>query len=404
MSNITIQNVELTIDEFNHRVSDKLIAPLVFIILMLIIGIPGNAVVLIIYWRKYTKSVYRTIVWNLAVVDFSFCMIGIPFNINRVTQYYSFPAEWICVTFIVVTMTFLAYSSNLILLLSVCRFRKICMPLKSQFTNKNIKYWVLVCFVIGFGCAAPQIFIPKFEAINLGHNLTGHTCAISLRNPSIYSVAYTYCAVTLFSSYTLALIILYSLIGWKVYRQSRKQMGESTSSHNAISSKATKVALTISIVFAISYLPVWSIESVGKHLHEEKLDIATFSFLKIVERLFIVNHVANPFIYAIFDNRFRQHFKRLVSFKWKPSESSGGETSGVSLPMDSVCRTTKGSIDTLDSMSTLDDLRNNSDLQERNNKNEGKQKSGQSLESTNEPMNTEDQDETNAEMIEMKQI
>ncbi|CAC5382780.1 GHSR [Mytilus coruscus] len=348
MSNITVLDGQLTIDDFNHRVSDKLIAPLVFIILMLIIGIPGNAVVLIIYWRKYTKSVYRTIVWNLAVVDFSFCMIGIPFNINRVTQYYSFPAEWICVMFIVVTMTFLAYSSNLILLLSICRFRKICMPLKSQFTNKNIKYWVLVCFVIGFGCAAPQIFIPKFEAINLGHNLTGHTCAISLRNPSIYSVAYTYCAVTVFSSYTLALTILYSLIGWKVYRQRRKQVRESTSLQNAISSKATKVALTISIVFAISYLPVWSIESVGKHLHEEKLDI-------------------------VFDNRFRQHIKRLVSFKWKPSESSGGETSGTSLPMDSVgrgIRSIKGSIDTLDSVSTLDDLRKVPDLKERINLNE----------------------------------
>jgi hypothetical protein len=58
-------------------------------------GIPGNLAVLIIYRHKYSKSVYRTIIWNLALTDLVFCTLTIPFNIGRLVRYYTFTELWV---------------------------------------------------------------------------------------------------------------------------------------------------------------------------------------------------------------------------------------------------------------------------------------------------------------------
>ncbi|VDI66679.1 Hypothetical predicted protein [Mytilus galloprovincialis] len=81
----------------------------------------------------------------------------------------------------------------------------------------------------------------------------------------------------------------------------------------------TKIAFTIAVVFALSYIPLFLLK-VAKHwFNENDLSEVEFESLKIAERFYIINHVANPFIYAVFDNRFRRSVRTLVSFRRRGS-------------------------------------------------------------------------------------
>jgi hypothetical protein len=80
--------------------------------------------------------------------------------------------------------------------------------------------------------------------------------------------------------------------------------------------KITKIALTIGVVFVISYVPsvVLSLVEVqlGKR-YMENYSSTSIGFILIAERAYIINHVVNPFIYGFHDSAFRKTCKELIS-------------------------------------------------------------------------------------------
>lgn len=86
MDNITVMDFLTKEDHTNKLVRERLLAPIVYLIIVLIIGIPGNTFVLIIY-RNYNNNVYRKIIWTVRALDLVFCMIGTPFNLGRMFNY-----------------------------------------------------------------------------------------------------------------------------------------------------------------------------------------------------------------------------------------------------------------------------------------------------------------------------
>ncbi|CAC5371447.1 HCRTR2 [Mytilus coruscus] len=332
-------NSTITIKDLNDEKFRKLLAPIVFLVITLIIGIPGNLTVLIIYGKKYAKSVHRTIVWNLAVADQIFCTIGIPFNIARIVHYYSFEGEWACVVFVVLLYFLLLYSTHLLVLLSIHRFWKICFPLRQQISLDNVNYWIIACFGISFVLSAPHFGLSKYEEISVRYNLTGYSCAISQSNPSIYSIVFSYGYLALFILYTIILIVIYLMIGWTLYKQQKRRIEKhiTSSTQKAISSKMTKIAFAISIVFAVSYIPLFILQITTKTIDKDDLNTFQFAMLRIGERLYVVNHVANPFIYGLFDKQFKKHFKELVTCGWSRAETNSctiESTSAIEIQLD----------------------------------------------------------------------
>ena len=90
-----------------------------------------------------------------------------------------------------------------------------------------------------------------------------------------------------------------------------------------LSSKITKIAVTVSAVFALSYIPLFVLKLLVGVINQENLNSAEFAVLKIMERSYVVNHVANPFIYAFYDHRFRSELKMLIIAPWRLREMEG---------------------------------------------------------------------------------
>ncbi|CAC5373218.1 unnamed protein product [Mytilus coruscus] len=311
MRNYTEGN--FTLEELNNDMRKKLLAPLVYLLVLTSIGIPGNIFVIFIF-KQYKKDVFRTIILNLALVDIVFCVIGIPFNIVRILYYYTFKITWICQVFVGVLDFGIMYSTHLLMLLSIHRFRQICTPLKSQITQKNVKYFVLCCSFIGLTLSAPQIAVLQpLEKIQLTNNITGLICAVTWKDSPTYWRAYNFFLTGLFLSYASILFAIYTLIGKKIIfaHRARQKTSAAITATETLSNKMTKIAFTVSVVFAISYLPLFINELVSKGVIQSELTPLQFATLKITERSYLINHVANPFIYAAFDHRFRHKLKTL---------------------------------------------------------------------------------------------
>jgi hypothetical protein len=78
--------------------------------------------------------------------------------------------------------------------------------------------------------------------------------------------------------------------------------------------KYSYMFMTITVVFVIAYLPrivIMLLESVYVHSFWKQPDSAIIGLL-FLYRLYIVNHVVNPFIYGFFDAKFRHEVKRLI--------------------------------------------------------------------------------------------
>jgi hypothetical protein len=61
----------------------------------------------------------------------------------------------------------------------------------------------------------------------------------------------------------------------------------SLSQSDEVSSKITKIAITVSAVFASSYVPLFVIKLLTSIINQEELTSAQFAVLKIVERSYV---------------------------------------------------------------------------------------------------------------------
>ncbi|VDI06560.1 Hypothetical predicted protein [Mytilus galloprovincialis] len=163
---------------------------------------------------------------------------------------------------------------------------------------------------LGIVLATPQIAVLQpLEEVELGSNITGTICAVSWKNSPFYWQAYNFFLTGLFLTYAVILFVIYGRIGRKIIVRriwgAKQNSGMNVSMPSGLSNKMTKISFAVSIVFILSYLPLYINELISKIINESELKPIEFSVLKIVERSYILNHVANPFIYAFFDKRFR---------------------------------------------------------------------------------------------------
>lgn len=71
--------------------------------------------------------------------------------------------------------------------------------------------------------------------------------------------------------------------------------------------------MTISIVGFLAYLPSWTLVLIETNnpTFWKNLSTASFHICLALRRMYMVNHLCNPFIYGVFDRAFREEVKKL---------------------------------------------------------------------------------------------
>ena len=192
-----------------------LMTPSIFVRFLTILGFLGNILVLFVYSVKYKPSVYRTIILTLAVYDALLCGITLPFEVYDMHNKFTFQDdEWVCTFFRTLIYFCVFNSGNIVLLMTIGRFRRVCRPLKPQMTIEVTWGCIFLIFIFSIILSIPNMLIRGIHNVQIYRNITGRDCTISdkyidTKIPTIYFAGLLLLCLTNIS----ILIILYIWIG-----------------------------------------------------------------------------------------------------------------------------------------------------------------------------------------------
>ena len=356
--NLSNVNISDTVQEDVIRIDTvQLTLPAIFVGFMTLLGVSGNLLVIIIFGRKKKKRTYTIFILSLAFADFMVCSVTLPFEIYEIRNTFTFYSVYTCKIFRTYNYLFVFWSTVILIFLSIDRYRRVCQPIKVQFSQKFTFLLIFLGFLLSVGFAWPNIFLQGIRRNQNGDHII-YQCSVAEEYVTkSYALVYFKMILVVSIVNIVTIIVLYVFIGRKVIQHMRyrkrfryastntKSLKQSNShgleihqfpvadQHSFTSSigqqsiksvqrelqsslKITKIALTIGVVFVISYVPsvVLSLVEVqlGKR-YMENYSSTSIGFILIAERAYIINHVVNPFIYGFHDSAFRKTCKELIS-------------------------------------------------------------------------------------------
>ena len=170
-----------TLDELSKIKAGYLLPAVVYLGVLMIIGVIGNACVIIIFYFRFSESTHRTFILVLASYDFFACSVGAPWAIAESFFAYSYMDDISCKIFRFILYYTCISSSLTLVLIAFERHRKICRPLKQQFTVPMAKRALfVVCIVISSISASPALIFygnaSKYTGVG---NITGTRCFLT---------------------------------------------------------------------------------------------------------------------------------------------------------------------------------------------------------------------------------
>ena len=210
--------------ELNQEEVTRLAPLLTFLAVIGFFGIPGNAFV--IYAFRYScrrSNSHLFFVW-LAMIDLFNCSIILPFEFVNVVNQYTYDNAWLCKMTISLTIWPTLTSGLTLTVISIDRYRKVCRPLKWQFSNRTARLLCLATFIVALLFSWPALILfglHRFDIVT--HNMTGTDCAITDEYEStLYVRIYNGFLWILFVSTFSIIILLYIIIGRQIFKQMSK--------------------------------------------------------------------------------------------------------------------------------------------------------------------------------------
>lgn len=351
----TSQGTDTTSLDITNNSSVFKTAKIVFYFLILVLSTFGNGMLIyIICSTRKMRTATNYLIFNLAVCDFLTPIFSIPFDFALEENNYKWFYRGFMCKFIYPAATFTVTSSALSLaIISLDRYRIIMHPYKTRLTSKQILYSIGGLNVFSAGCVAPYSYVLRLDGDQC-REVWGKFAYRQAYTACLFLVQYALPLLFMAVMYALALVNLYHSSGrtqkmrssnplktvrinnnnaksWKNTTTKPRPLLRSVSFRNKslfqertnANIRATKMFITVVIVFAIFMLPnqvVWLWSDFGGG-HKS----SSFGKIVIICWLFTyANCVSNPIIFALFSPDFRHGFLKLC----KKSNTSYFSSSG----------------------------------------------------------------------------
>jgi len=226
-------------------------AEMYFIVAMLavfsVFGCAGNAVVLYVFSTTKDDLVSTLFIIVLAVVDFSTCLVIIPFTVAVELVSYNVRFDALCKLYQFLITSNIPFSAMIMTAIAFDRYVCICFPFSRLLTLRRARFVVLVlaafAAVLGItGALTHSVYQRVREVINSTHHdiatlslpvdwqnrsddavYTGYCYPTDLILNSQFAQAFQRCYTAIFVVCLGVVVILYSLIYRSVLRQRRKR-------------------------------------------------------------------------------------------------------------------------------------------------------------------------------------
>ena len=212
---------ESEVERINDDMTETLMPAIVIVVVYMVLGFIGNPLVIYYYgFRSRSTSSFHFIL-ALAVFDLIVCCVSMPLEIVDMTHFYEFESAAACKILRFVNYFATIGSGGILMALAVDRYRKICKPLRKQFTIQITRIVIGGVCLFSFCISWPSLVFYNIVQVNITKvpGLTGSDCTM-IRDEH-YKVMITIYNVFLFLCFIIsvsALIILYSLVGRTLFR------------------------------------------------------------------------------------------------------------------------------------------------------------------------------------------
>ncbi|ESP02649.1 hypothetical protein LOTGIDRAFT_171849 [Lottia gigantea] len=338
----------------NHEALMKLPA-IIFIGVLLLVGLVGNFLVCIVYHLKFPPSTSKYFIMALAVFDLLNCTIAIPAEMVDLRFDFHFNSPYVC-RIMRFTISFsTAASACTLLAIATDRYRKICHPFGRQMNSKQTKLGIILAIIGALAVSWPATILYG-RSTSIMEGLRVADCAfdddmINTPYPQIYiSVLTAMCLTSV-----LTLIVLYTLIVMRVWKQKRargrfqspvsngpqeprcsnfrfncfeglenrsesvesdifsatQDQNDSTEKRktHSYSVRTTVMLALVTAVFILSFIPFFvlqilknAIPNFERNLHCNHPAMVSYKFFL---RSIFLNSAANPIIYSFCNRQFR---------------------------------------------------------------------------------------------------
>lgn len=382
----------MEVDEWNNHLL-LLFMPLdILLVLFIIIGIPGNALVIFVYGYKI-KPIKdgQFFIPYLAVVDLMGAVICSLFGLSITLMPVMYDLDILCKTGWLLGTIATFMSVFMLVIIAIQRYMKVCTQKAHILTLKWKRFMMMLALTMAIAVSVPSVAtygtIP-FESSY--RNLTGHICG---KISGIGSLIYDIVLAIVVSASCGILVVLYFLIGRTTYKcmkqsghsitnskidsendimdksgstldtdlktgdtiesvdlesvdkENQKPFTESVESvtlenesstkyhiskkkktsdlqkkNQSAISKITVIFIIITMVFLICSIPKLTIvllETITPSFWENYTDVERVA-LMFVHQGYILNNIANPFIYTFLDKTFKREINKILC--WKTNE------------------------------------------------------------------------------------
>ena len=224
MENTTI-DADKVLEELNNKKALLMTPVMVYLGILMITGMIGNAMVCFFYSCKSRQSSNTVFIVAVAVYDLILCVLSIPIEIVDLRFFYLFTNSGAC-SF----MRFVNYfggigSVYMLLVIAGDRYRKICRPFKKQLNLKEARIACAISIIVSLAFAWPAFVFYRAVTVDVladGVVLKGSDCT-TVRDDSykvflwIFNGVYIVC----FLISSIVLCVMYCLVGRVLFRHNK---------------------------------------------------------------------------------------------------------------------------------------------------------------------------------------
>ena len=329
---------------------NTLIPSIVFIMILMCLGAPGNLLVFTVYFSRWRRTTSRVFIIALSICDMYNCFVSMPIEIFYLMNYVQSDTAVLCK--VSRFMTFLFNDASALILVGIAfdRFFRICRPFQKQMGSFRAKIVCFVAFLISLATCWPAILLYGTQTIPLPIGQPGMFVAAKLclldenfvktNYPFIFSTVIMSCNIII----DVIIIVLYSAVAYtvmqtpKIVRQMSIQRQNSSNGNDPRQSarrslglqrsvsinqeehrrkrmiKTTIMLFVVSLVFMLSFVPYVVIVEIRNRnpKHYPSLSKTGKMIYHLFLRTYFLNSAMNPVIYSFLSEQFRTECKAVL--------------------------------------------------------------------------------------------
>lgn len=289
-----------------------------------LIGIFGNSAVLLVYGvgRHARKKSYRPLILFLAAVDLFTCIILIPMEIAKYRFYFSAKKTSVCRMKCAFNMFALISTTFLLLVIAVDRYFAVSDPLKKYKkgapSRKSSLIKCLIVLVASIVSSAPAAILCGSSTVTVNTDygeVNAYTCSADQKwRHSAFRYVYKYSLSISQVIVSTIIIILYCRMGCIIKQKLRKRSSRLPSVTVSLDGKSQKLEQSVHIplpsnikvlfVVTITFIVTFFLFAVLSFFSISRFS-STYPAFVFFTRLYFMQSVATPLMYAKMDKKFR---------------------------------------------------------------------------------------------------